>query len=125
VLLQAYLDYYPDIRTEIAQTTTGAAPQQLAQQHYMQYGYLEGRIYRRLPMLVRYTSCGGILQQHYSHLAALTIASALGADAALPFALHRESHGSYNQGVSGQNDVVWRPVPFENVWDLQQITRCA
>lgn len=124
--LQAYLDYYPDIRTQLsAQTTIGASLQQLAQQHYLQYGHAEGRVYRRLPMMVRYTACGSIMQQHFSHVAALTIAAALGADAALPYASHRDSFGSYTQDASGKNSVAWRPVPFDNLWDLQQITKYA
>jgi hypothetical protein len=118
------MDYYPDIGTQLsAQATTGASLQQLVQQHYLQYGHVEGRVYRRLSMLVRYTACGNIMQQHYSHVAALTIAASLGADAVLPYAFHRDSFGSYRQGASGKNNVVWRPVPFENVWDFQLLSR--
>ena len=44
-------------------------------------------------MVIRYETCGGLFNQHYCHLAGLTMAAALGADAVvMPPALARDRY---------------------------------
>ena len=60
--------------------------------------------------MVRYETCGGLFNQHYCHLAGLTMAAALGADAVLvPPALARDR---YEQTV-----LLWPgPVACKEIW---------
>lgn len=85
---KAYIDYNPDVRASGIHNFKQVAA------HYRLYGHRENRLYQRIPLLVRYTACGGLMNQHYSHIAALTIASALGGDVMLAPALQR---GSFSQ----------------------------
>ncbi len=71
----------------------------------MTYGAKEGRLYRRIPLILRYTACGGLMNQHYSHIAALTLAAALGADVVLPHAVRRDSFANYFSEDPDKNKV--------------------
>ena len=46
---------------------------------------------RRLRLLLRYIAGTGLINQHYSHVAALGLATMLGAEVVLPPAMHRSS----------------------------------
>ena len=48
-------------------------------------------MYRKLRVLLRYTAGTGLINQHYSHIAAFALASVLGAEVVLPPAMHRSS----------------------------------
>ena len=50
---QTYLAYYPDL----AQSGINSEGQAL--QHYLQHGKREGRLYKRLKVLLHYTACTG------------------------------------------------------------------
>lgn len=113
---QAYLDYNTDIRA------FGVNSMEFAAGHYLSYGYKERRVYKRIPLVVRYTACGGLMNQHYSHLAAITLAVALGADVILPAAVRRDSFAHYFSADPKRNEVEWTPVPFETLWDMHYIT---
>ncbi|EFN51509.1 hypothetical protein CHLNCDRAFT_140196 [Chlorella variabilis] len=86
---QAYLMYHPDLRK------LGMSTADEAKQHYLQQGRAEGRPYKRLRVLLRYTACTGLINQHYSHIAAFTLAAALGAELVLPPAVCRDSFAHY------------------------------
>ena len=58
-------------------------------------GRAEGRIYKRLRVLLRYTACTGLINQHYSHIASFVLAAVLGAEVVLPPAAKRDSFGNY------------------------------
>jgi hypothetical protein len=49
--------------------TTLPLPQ--AKEHYLLHGATERRVYLPYPLLLRYSSCGGLFNQHYSHIAGL------------------------------------------------------
>ena len=108
---RAYLDYNPDVRR------FGATTPALAAAHYAAYGRREGRVYRRVAVVLRYTACGGLFNQHYSHVAALSLALALGADVILPAAVKRDSFASYFSQDASKNRVSWEPAPFDSLWD--------
>ncbi len=86
---QAYLNYYPDVHGYGG--GTAASFQTVTRQHYLQAGHLEARVYKRLQVLLRYTTCGGVIQQHYAHVAGLALALALGADVTMPPALVQDA----------------------------------
>ena len=50
---QTYLTYYPDL------VQSGINSEGRALQHYLQHGRREGRLYRRLKVLLHYTACTG------------------------------------------------------------------
>lgn len=105
------MDYYPDVSQEL-----GSDAAQLARQHYMTHGHKEGRVYRRLHVLLRYSTCGSVMHQHYAHVSGLAIAAALGADAMLPPSL-MEGEGAPSQAQ------VRRPSAFATIWDTDHVTR--
>ena len=110
-----YLMYYPDLRMENITTEAGA------QQHYLEYGRAEHRVYRRLRVLLRYTACTGLMNQHYSHIAAFTLAAAVNAELVLPPAVQRDSFGHYFSQQKELNEVVWAPAPLEWLLDVDRI----
>jgi hypothetical protein len=85
-------------------------------------GFQEGRVYRRLPVLLRYKTCGGLVSQHYSHIAAVMIAAALGADIELQMGL---ALSGKTEIVNMQHVAKWEPVAFESLWNLNYITTWA
>lgn len=53
--------------------------------------WAQGRVGRRLQVVLRYVAGTGLINQHYSHIAALSLAAVLGAEVVLPPAMHRSS----------------------------------
>jgi hypothetical protein len=92
----------------------GSNGAQMARQHYMTHGYKEGRVYRRLHVLLRYSTCGSVMHQHYAHISGMALAAALGADAMLPPSL-LESQGTQAKAR--------RPSAFATIWDTDHVTR--
>lgn len=74
----AYLDYNPDVARSYSSQT-------LAQHHFVWRGMAEKRLAQRIPLVLRYSACGGLMNQHYSHVAAFSIARLLGAGASAPY----------------------------------------
>ena len=88
-LVQVYLKYNLDLGA--AGITTPAE----AERHYIAAGRLEGRVYKRLRIILRYTACTGLINQQYSHISAFSLAFALGAELVLPPAACRDSFAHY------------------------------
>jgi hypothetical protein len=88
--------YHPDL-AQLGITTPEAA-----KQHYLLQGRREGRPYKRLRVLLRYTACTGLINQQYSHIAAFALAAALGAELVLPPAVCRDSFAHYFRCVCGR-----------------------
>lgn len=86
---QVYLLYHPELRQQGVDSLAAAA------QHYLTKGRAEGRPYKRLRVLLRYIACTGLINQHYSHIAAFTLAATLGAELVLPPAVCRDSFAHY------------------------------
>ena len=79
---EAYTLYNPQL---------GIQSEAEAQRHYLAEGRAQGRVYRKLRVLLRYTAGTGLINQHYSHIAAFALAAVLGAEVVLPPAMHRSS----------------------------------
>lgn len=114
---QAYLMYHPNLR-QLGIDTADAA-----KQHYLQQGRAEGRLFKRVRVLLRYTACTGLINQQYSHIAAFTLAAALGAELVLPPAVCRDSFAHYFSVYKEKNEVRWSPVPLETLLDVEAIIR--
>ena len=69
-----YLAYNPDLRAAGAFDASSAAA------HFLSRGRKEGRPASKLSVSLRYTACTGLINQHYSHVAALSLASVLGTE---------------------------------------------
>lgn len=96
---QTYIKLWPDLKQAIS-------TQRDAEDHYVSNGALEHRVYRDYPLAVRYTSCSGLINQHYSHLAGIALAMALQADTVIvPPALARDSFKSYFSTFANKNEV--------------------
>lgn len=112
---QAYLAYYPDL------LHSGITSEAEAQQHYLEHGRQEGRIHKRLKVLLHYTACTGLINQHYSHIAAFTLSSAIGAELVLPPGLQRDSFASYFSMYKEQNEVTWTATSVSQLLDVDRI----
>ena len=113
---QAYLAYYPDL------VSSGISSESEAQRHYLAHGRQEGRIHRRLKVLMHYTACTGLINQHYSHIAAFTLSSAIGAELVLAPGLQRDSFASYFSAHKEQNEVTWTSMSTDQLLDVDRIT---
>ncbi len=120
---QAYLEYYNDIMEEVDKNSPLTAQLEAARKHYMVHGHSENRVYKRIRVLLRYTACGALMNQHYAHISGLTLAAALGADVVMGPAVSRETHANYVDSAPVQNKLQWRAVPFESIWDPYLIKR--
>ncbi len=112
---QAYLAYYPDL------VSSGISSESGAQQHYLAHGRQEGRVHRRLKVLMHYTACTGLINQHYSHIAAFTLSSAIGAELVLAPGLQRDSFASYFSAHKEQNEVTWTSMSTDQLLDVDRI----
>lgn len=112
---EAYLQYHPDLALEGVLTETDAA------KHYMAHGRPQGRLGKRTKVIIRYIACTGLINQHYSHIAAFSLAAVLGAELVLPPAVCRDSFGHYFSVFKEKNEVLWSPVPLDSLLDLDKI----
>lgn len=112
---QTYLLYNPELRD------AGIGTQQQAEDHYVQTGYANGMIYKRLRVLLRYTACTGLINQHYSHIAAFSLCAVLGAELVLPPAVKRDSFAHYFSVFKEHNEVKWTPAPLESLLNVDKI----
>ena len=112
---QTYLLYNPELRDK------GVTTQQSAEDHYIRIGYTEGMIYKRLRVLLRYTACTGLINQHYSHIAAFSLCAVLGAELVLPPAVKRDSFAHYFSVFKEHNEVKWTPAPLESLLNVDKI----
>lgn len=109
----AYAAYHPEL---------GLANASAAAAHYLAEGRGAGRLAHRLRLVLRYTACTGLINQHYSHVAALSLASALGAEVVLPPAVCRDSFAHYFSVFKEKNEVRWSPVPLSSLLDVPALT---
>ena len=67
----------------------------------------------------RYTACGGIFNQHYSHLAAISLAILLQADAVIwPPMQERSSFAKRYHPDPDRNVQTWEYLDAETIWNL-------
>ncbi len=104
-----------------ADPPTGIKTESQAKTHYVQHGRKEGRIYHRVRVVLRYIACTGLINQHYSHIAAFSLAAMLGAELVLPPAVMRDSFEHYFSVYKEKNEVQWSPVPLEALLDVDKI----
>ena len=74
-------------------------------------------------IILRYTACAGLINQHYSHIAALTLAAALKASVVMPPAVRRDSYAKYFSIFKEKNEVEWTPAPLDTLLDVTKIAQ--
>ena len=72
-------------------------------------------------LLLRYTACMGLINQQYSHIAAFSLAAALGAELVLPPAICRDSFEHYFHTNRSKNEMAWAPFPTEGLLDVEGV----
>lgn len=112
---RAYLAYHPDV------AAAGVRNEADVIAHYAASGRAAGRVAVRLKAVLRYTACTGLINQHYSHIAALALASRIGADVVLPPAAVRDSFGSYFHMAADKNEMAWSAAPLESLLDVDAL----
>lgn len=111
-----YLLYHPDLRE-----TAGVLTEEDAKVHYVTTGRSQGRFYKRLRVLLRYTACTGLINQQYSHIAAFALSAVLGAEIVLAPAVKRDSFANYFSTFKDQNEVSWTAAPLSSLLDVDSI----
>jgi hypothetical protein len=112
---QTYLLYHPEVKE------AGVDSEEAAKRHYIEVGRQLGFIYKRLRVIMRYTACGGLINQQYSHIAAFSLAAVLGSELVLAPAVKRDSFAHYFSTFKEQNEVSWAPVPLESLLDVEAL----
>eukprot|EP01025_Chloroclados_australasicus_P029867 TRINITY_DN2984_c1_g1_i1.p1 TRINITY_DN2984_c1_g1~~TRINITY_DN2984_c1_g1_i1.p1 ORF type:complete len:520 (-),score=-1.73 TRINITY_DN2984_c1_g1_i1:147-1706(-) len=112
---EIYLLYYPELKYK------GIVDRISAEKHYLQYGWIERRLYRRIKVVLRYTACAGLMNQQYSHISAIALAFAVGAEVVLPCSVKRESFEQYFHTDPSKNKLRWAPALLEDLLDVEYI----
>jgi hypothetical protein len=71
---RAYLKWNPELEMQ------GVHTMEAAEDHYLSVGHAKSLVYRDFELTIRYTACGGLMNQHYCHMAALALAHMAKAD---------------------------------------------
>lgn len=79
------------------------------------------KIFGKQRIIVRYTACTGLINQHYSHIAAFSLSHVLGAELVLPPAVKRDSFEHYFSPFAEQNEVLWTPDHLRSLLDVDKI----
>mmetsp|Transcript_9294 Transcript_9294/g.27924 ORF Transcript_9294/g.27924 Transcript_9294/m.27924 type:complete len:628 (+) Transcript_9294:75-1958(+) len=114
---EEYLRNYPQLRDE------GIDSRRKAESHFLSVGRAQGRVGRRLRVILRYTAGTGLINQHYSHVAALVLAELMGAELVLPPAMHRSSFEHIFSVFKGQSAVKWAFAPLDSLYDVDALVK--
>lgn len=113
---QAYLKWNPELLHE------GITTQRAAAKHYSDIGRGQGLVYRDFKLTLRYTACGGLMNQHYSHISALTLAHLAHADTVIwPPMQERSSFNKRYHPHADKNEQSWVYLDADSLWDLENI----
>eukprot|EP00892_Ulva_mutabilis_P008390 jgi/Ulvmu1/5923/UM026_0045.1 len=115
---EAYIKWNPEL--ELEDITT----KDMAEQHFLREGYLRNMVHRDYDLTIRYTACGGLMNQHYSHISALTLAHLSNANRIIwPPMQERESFNKrYHPDVT-RNEQGWIYLDATTLWDMDYIQR--
>lgn len=72
-------------------------------------------------IILQYTACGGLVNQLYSTIAAIALATTMGAELVLPPAVHRDSFAKHFSTKKEANDVVWSTSPLDDILDVDRL----
>ncbi|RMZ53967.1 hypothetical protein APUTEX25_002544 [Auxenochlorella protothecoides] len=72
-------------------------------------------------VVLRYSACGGLINQQYSHLSAFILATALRAEVVLPPACFRNSFGLHYDMDIKRNKMEWFTTPVNTLLDVPRV----
>jgi hypothetical protein len=113
---RAYLKWNPEL--ELEHITT----QEDAEKHYKREGYMKHLVYKDFELTLRYTACGGLMNQHYCHIAALALAHLAHAKRLVwpPMQERKSFHMRYHPDAR-KNEQEWVYLDATTLWDLPRI----
>ena len=80
-------------------------------------------LYHECGLTLRYTACGGLVNQHYCHLAALTLAHLANASCIIwPPMQERASFNRRYSQRSSDNEQSWMYLDATSIWDVEAIS---
>lgn len=114
---RAYLKWNPELSSMNIQTMAAA------EDHYRHKGHSMSLVYRDFDLTIRYTACGGLMNQHYCHIAAIALAHLSKANRVVwPPMLERKSfHVRYNLDAS-KNEQSWVYLDAKKLWNIRKIS---
>lgn len=113
---QAYLKWNPELQAD------GVTDQAGAERHYVTTGRQDRLVYKDFAMTIRYTACGGLMNQHYCHLSALVLAHLAHATAVIwPPMQERTSFNRRYHTNAAKNEQSWLYLDATSLWDLPRI----
>jgi hypothetical protein len=142
---RAYLKWNPELEMQ------GIHTQEAAEDHYVTIGHSRSLVYRDFELTIRYTACGGLINQHYCHLATIALAKMSKASkiiwppmqvctlgvlllqwcfwedgcymtAWMPMQERKSFHIRYHPDAS-QNEQKWEYLDATTVWDMPRIRK--
>lgn len=115
---EAYIKWNPEL--ELEDITT----KDQAEEHFLREGYLRDMVYKDYDLTIRYTACGGLMNQHYSHISALALAHLANANRIIwPPMQERESFNKRYHPDVKRNEQGWVYLDATTLWDIDFIKK--
>lgn len=112
----AYLKWNPELQS------AGVSSQRAAQDHYLTTGASQNLVYQDYNLTLRYTACGGLMNQHYCHLATLVLAHLCHAKRVIwPPMQERTSFNRRYHTSAEKNEQSWLYLDATSLWDMPAI----
>lgn len=113
---KAYSLYNSDLPDQILSNKHAAL------KHFLQYGLREGRLARRLRVVLRYNVQQGFVNQLFCHIPVISLAINLNAEVILASSLRRGSFKNYEFNVTNDwEPTAWSAMPLSEILDVQQL----
>ena len=113
---QAYLKWNPELQS------TGIRSQAAAEDHFLTTGVSQTLVYQDYNLTLRYTACGGLMNQHYCHLATLVLAHLCHAKRVIwPPMQERTSFNRRYHTSADKNEQSWLYLDANSLWDIPSI----
>jgi hypothetical protein len=93
-----------------------------AEQHVLVHSTGQHSEFRHVELTLRYTACGGLVNQHYCHLAALALAHLANVSHVIwPPMQERQSFNLRYHSEAHKNEQSWTYLDATTVWDLEAV----
>lgn len=113
---QAYLKWNPELQAD------GITTREAAEQHFRSIGAGQKLVYQDYDLTLRYTACGGLMNQHYCHLSALVLAHLCHAKRVIwPPMQERTSFSRRYHPNADKNEQSWLYMDANSLWDVPNI----
>lgn len=117
---RAYLKWNPELELQ------GIHTRRVAEEHYVAEGHLKSLVYRDFELTIRYTACGGLMNQHYCHIATIALAHLAKAKKIIwpPMQERKSFHIRYHPDAK-RNEQHWEYLDATTLWDLPKIRKAV